>query len=96
MVFAVLMGLLGSILRSAGTVVWVNYYGRANQGVIRGAAMSAMILAAAVGPIPLAVANDLFGTYTQALVAYISIPLLSMMLVLSAKQPRRPTGTRSE
>jgi len=89
-VFAVLNGLHGAILRTAGTVVWVNYYGRQNQGVIRGAAMSAMILAAAVGPIPLAMANDRLGTYGPTLIAFTIIPLLSMLLVLNAKQPRRP------
>lgn len=91
--YAVLVGLQGSILRCAGTVVWVNYYGRANQGVIRGAAMSAMILAAAVGPIPLAMSNDLLGTYTPSLVMFFALPLLSMLLVLTARQPTKPRST---
>lgn len=88
--FAVLNGLHGSIQRTAGTVVWVNYYGRQNQGVIRGAAMSAMILAAAVGPLPLAMANDQLGTYGPVLIAYAILPFLAMMFVLSAKRPVRP------
>lgn len=87
--FAILNGLHGSILRTAGTVVWVNYYGRENQGVIRGAAMSSMILAAAVGPLPLAIANDRWGTYTPALAVFILFPLTAMFLVLTAKQPTR-------
>lgn len=88
-VFALLNGLNGAVQRTAGTVVWVNYYGRQNQGVIRGGAMSAMILAAAAGPLPLAMANDRWGTYGPVLVAYAIIPLLSMALVMSAKQPQR-------
>lgn len=91
-IFAVLNGLNGAIQRTAGTVVWVNYYGRQNQGVIRGAAMSAMILAAAIGPLPLAMCNDRLGTYGPVLIAYALIPLFSMALVLSAKQPRRRTS----
>jgi MFS family permease len=87
--FAVLNGLHGAIQRTAGTVVWINYYGRANQGVIRGAAMSAMILAAAVGPMPLALAKDNLGTYFPALLAFTIIPLLSAFLVFSAKQPTK-------
>ena len=94
-IFAILNGLNGAIQRTAGTVVWVNYYGRENQGVIRGAAMSAMILAAAAGPLPLAMCNDRLGTYGPVLVAYGIIPLLSMALVLSAKQPRRRKSTES-
>ena len=92
-VFAVLNGLNGAIQRTAGTVVWVNYYGRQNQGGIRGAAMSAMILAAAVGPLPLAMCNDRLGTYGPVLIAYGIIPLLSMVLVMSAKQPQRSKGS---
>ena len=92
--FALLGGLNGAIQRTAGTVVWVNYYGRENQGVIRGAAMSAMILAAAVGPMPLAIANDRWGSYDVALIAYAIIPLIAMALVLTAKQPtRKPPKT---
>ena len=87
--FAALSGLHGAIIRTAGTIVWVNFYGRQNQGVIRGAAMSAMILAAAVGPMPLAMSNDRFGTYDPVLIAFVVIPLLSMWLVLTAKRPIR-------
>ena len=90
--FALLGGLNGAIIRTAGTVVWINYYGRENQGVIRGAAMSATILAAAVGPMPLAMANDRLGTYDPVLIAYAIAPLLAGVLVLSAKQPRRPSA----
>jgi len=87
--FVILNGLNGAIQRTAGTVVWVNYYGRENQGVIRGAAMSAMILAAAIGPLPLAMANDYWGTYDPVLFAYALIPLASMLLVFTAKRPSR-------
>lgn len=89
--FAVLNGLNGAIQRTAGTVVWVNYYGRQNQGVIRGAAMSSMILAAAVGPLPLAMSNDYLGTYGPVLLVYAVLPLASMALVLTAAQPTRQT-----
>ena len=91
--FVVLTGLNGAIQRTAGTVVWVNYYGRENQGVIRGAAMSGMILGAAIGPLPLAVANDYLGTYDPVLIAYALIPLASMLLVFTAKKPYRRLST---
>ena len=93
-VFAVLNGLNGAIQRTAGTVVWVNYYGRQNQGVIRGAAMSAMILAAAIGPLPLAMSNDRWGTYSPVLIAYAVIPLVSMLLVFTAKRPSRTEASQ--
>ena len=86
--YAALMGLHGSILRSAGTVVWINYYGRQHQGAIRGVAMSVMILAAAVGPLPLALARDRLENYTPALLLFIVVPLLASVLVATAKAPR--------
>jgi len=89
--YAVLLGLHGSILRSAGTVVWVNFYGRKNQGAIRGVAMSLMILAAAVGPLPLAISNDRLATYTPALLFFIGTPIVSGILALTA---RPSVGTR--
>ncbi|MCA9216595.1 MAG: MFS transporter [Planctomycetales bacterium] len=92
--FAALGGLHGSIIRTAGTIVWVNYYGRLNQGVIRGAAMSAMILAAAVGPLPLAISQDKLGTYRPALIAFAILPLISMMLVRTARKPTRVNATQ--
>ncbi len=92
LLYAALMGLHGSILRSAGTVVWINYYGREHQGAIRGIAMSAMILAAAAGPLPLALARDRLQTYTPALLVFIVVPLLASALVTTAKTPIKRIG----
>ncbi len=87
-VYAMLLGLQGAILRSAGNVVWLNYYGRTHQGGIRGVAMSAMILAAALGPLPFALSIDHFGSYDIALIAFIAIPLTSAVIVATAGPPR--------
>ena len=91
-VFALFMGIQSSILRSAGTVVWVNYYGRENQGSIRGLTMSAMVLAAAIGPLPLALSLDRTGSYNAALLFFCGLALVSAMLVSTASMPRRPNG----
>ena len=95
MVYAAMLGLHGSILRSAGTVVWVNYYGRANQGTIRGISLSMMILAAAIGPLPLAIARDRAGTYTPALLLFAAFAVVAGCLVLTAKPPVRRSATSS-
>lgn len=87
--YAALIGLHGSILRSAGTVVWVNFYGREHQGAIRGLAFSMMIFASACGPLPLAISADYFGTWNYALAAFLVMPLFAMVFVWSAKQPNR-------
>ena len=86
--YAAMLGVHGSIIRSTGTVVWINYYGRANQGAIRGIAMSVMIFAAAAGPLPLALSIDWSGSYDWALYAFIAVPLSAAIFVITAKPPR--------
>ena len=87
--YAVMLGLHGSILRSTGTVVWMNYYGRKHQGAIRGIAMAVMIFAAAAGPLPLALSIDRLGTYDIALYGFIAVPLAAAGLVCTAHAPRQ-------
>ena len=86
--YAVLLGLHGSIIRSTGMVVWINYYGRMHQGAIRGIAMAAMIFSAAIGPLPLALSVDWFDTYNYALALFLATPLASAALVSTAGPPR--------
>ena len=95
-VYAILLGLHGSILRSTGTVIWINYYGRTHQGAVRGVAFSVMIFAAAFGPFPMALSIDLFGSWDPALVCFLAFPLAAACLVRSAHRPvRKPRSAAS-
>lgn len=89
-VYSSLLGMHGSIIRSTGSVVWLSYFGRLNQGAVRGLAFSLMILAAAVGPLPLAIAKDQLGSYSAALVMFLTLPLVAIWLVSTAHRPVRP------
>ncbi len=91
LLYAVLLGLHGSVLQSTGSVVWVNYYGRRNQGAVRGLAYSAMVLAAAVGPVPMAVSLDFLGSWSPSLLLYLAVPLGAAALVFSARAPTHPS-----
>jgi MFS family permease len=88
-VYAFLLGLHGSIMRSTATVVWINFYGRAHQGAVRGVAWSAMILASALGPLPLAISIDYFESYRPALLLFIVMPLCAACTVWTARSPTR-------
>lgn len=85
--YAALLGLHGGIIRSAGSIVWINFFGRKHQGAIQGISMSIMVLAAALGPVPLATVHDSMGTYAPALWAFLLLPALSGFAVLSAHPP---------
>ncbi|MCA9019462.1 MAG: hypothetical protein KDA74_04930, partial [Planctomycetaceae bacterium] len=74
--------------RSTATVVWINYYGRMNQGAVRGVAWSMMILASALGPLPVAMSIDYFGSYNPVLYLFMTIPLISAAAVWSAHPPK--------
>ncbi|QDT28722.1 Major Facilitator Superfamily protein [Gimesia panareensis] len=86
-VYTFLLGTTGSIFRSTATVVWINYYGRMNQGAVRGVAWSMMILASALGPLPVAMSIDYFGSYNPVLYLFMALPLLAAFAVWSAHPP---------
>ena len=54
------------------TVIWPNYYGRSHLGSIRGVATSGMMLSTALGPLPFALLYDLSGTYSTAILIFLS------------------------
>ena len=88
-VYSALLGLHGGIIRSAGCIVWINFFGRKHQGAIQGMSMSIMVLAAALGPVPPALAYDLLGSYEPALWLFLALPALAGIAVLSAKPPAK-------
>jgi MFS family permease len=87
--YSALLGLHGGIIRSAGCIVWINFFGRRHQGAIQGTSMSIMVLAAALGPVPPALAHDLLGSYEPALWLFLALPAVSGIAVLSAKPPTK-------
>lgn len=87
--YASLLGLQGGIIRTTGMAVWVEYYGRLHQGAVRGIVMSVMVIGAAFGPLPFALAKDYLGNYDLALACCLVLPLAAGVTVLSAARPRR-------
>lgn len=83
------LGFQGGTLRSAGTVVWPNYFGRLHQGSVRGMALSIQIYAAALGTLPLAFSKDFFGSYRYGLIFFLILPLVAGIWVATLKRPVR-------
>ncbi len=88
-VYSALLGLHGGIIRSAGSMVWINYFGRRFQGSIQGISMSLMVLAAAFGPVPVALSVDYTGNYRAALMLFLALPTIAGIAVLSAAPPKK-------
>ena len=54
--------------------------------------MAVMIFAAAAGPLPLALSNDMFQTYNLGLYLFITVPLLAAALVWTVGPPKMQPG----
>ena len=69
--------------------VWVNVFGRAHQGAIRGFVASASVAGTAVGPIAFGFAFDHLGGYPPALWLGISLALMALVANLLIRIPVR-------
>jgi MFS family permease len=86
-VYGLLLGIAVGGGSTAGGVVWAEYYGRRYVGSIRGVEGMVKMLAAAVGPLPLAVAHDQFGSYAPGFLAFALLAGLAAAAALGAHPP---------
>jgi MFS family permease len=90
MVYGVLVGVQMALQGIVGGVIWPDYYGRRHLSIIRGVTMMAGVIGSALGPLPYGVAYDLFGGYSEALLASIAFPVVGVAAGLLAVKPKRP------
>lgn len=88
----VMRGLLGAFEGIIGGVLWPAYFGRRHLGSIRGASMTAMVLASALGPLPFGLAYDLFGGYREIILVMLALPALGAAAAMLAPAPGRTTN----
>jgi MFS family permease len=67
--------------------MWAQYFGRRYLGSIQGAGQTIGVVGASVGPLPLGIAFDLFGSYDGALRLLALLPLACAVLALFLKAP---------
>jgi cyanate permease len=68
-------------------IAWADYFGRANFGAIRGLALSAQVLAQAVGPLLSGALRDATGDYGLSLRCFAALSVLSVLAALAARRP---------
>jgi hypothetical protein len=88
-VYSVVLGLSNGIIGTVSSVVWAIYYGRQHLNSISGLAATVSRVSSALGPLPLAVAFDLWGGYGTALRVGAVILLVLVALNLVVKPPRK-------
>ncbi len=90
-VYGALLGLNMGFLMNVLQSIWPTYFGRRHLGTIRGVTNFGTMSAAALGPLPLALAFDISGSYTFGLVVYMILPPICAAAALAAGGPGAPT-----
>ena len=89
MVYGVLMGTQMALQGLVMGVIWPDYYGRKHLSTIRGTTMMAGVIGSALGPLPFGFAYDVFGGYTEVVIASMLFPLVGTAFALLAKKPAK-------
>jgi len=92
--YGIILGATGGLVRAVGSVVWAKFFGRRHLGSVQGTASTILVAGSALGPMPLGIARDFFGSYNLALTGSSLIPLLlAVLCVLFVAKPTKPENT---
>jgi len=86
-VYAVCFGILNAGNMTLFGFLWANYFGRKHLGSIQGVGQTIGVIGASLGPLPLGVAYDIFGTYNGALYLLAILPIVCGITVLFLVAP---------
>ena len=89
LVYGAIMGIMMGMQAIVRGVVWPEYFGRKHLSTIRGVNMMAGVIGSALGPLPYGYAFDLFGGYSEVLLASMIFPLVGIFLGFLAKKPEK-------
>lgn len=88
-IYGVVLGSMSGLQRAISSVVWAKYFGRGHLGSITGMASTIFVAASALGPMPMGVARDMFGSYQTALMLLSVLPLGLSVWAFFIKQPQK-------
>ena len=92
LLFGVVFGLNNAAVHALMPFVWPRFFGRAHLGSIQGAGTTIGVLGASIGPLPLGMAYDTYGSYSGALLILTIIPVCCAVAVLFIRAPDLGTG----
>ena len=88
--FAVVFGLLNAVSMNYVSFMWPRYFGRTHLGRIQGVGQTITVIGASLGPLPLAISKDYFGSYDPMLVGVGAMPLFfAVIAFLFLRDPVR-------
>jgi nitrate/nitrite transporter NarK len=87
--YGTVLGVTGSLQMTVNAVIWAKYFGRKHLGSITGVAALLNVGGSALGPMPMGIARDMFGSYHLGLTVLAVLPFLLGIVVLFSQRPRR-------
>lgn len=87
-VYSVAFGINNAAIHTHMSFLWPRFFGRRYLGSIQGTATTIGVIGASIGPLPLGIAFDMFGSYTGALIVLAILPVLCATAVLFMEPPR--------
>ena len=86
-VYSVLFGITNASIHTHANFFWPLFFGRKHLGSIQGAGQTIVLVAASLGPLPLAIAYDKYQSHTGILMLLSVLPMVCAVLVLLMKPP---------
>jgi MFS family permease len=93
LVFSAVFGLANAGFQAHYSFLWPRYFGRRHLGSIQGAAQTVGVVGASMGPLPLGLAFDLFGSYTGTLYLLAALPVVCAFMLLFLRPPDLEAGS---
>ncbi len=87
-IYALVHGIFMAFDGVSTGVLWPNYFGKKYLGSIRGFTMTAMVIGSSLGPLLFGIAYDIFGGYTEIMIATLILPVLAIIAALMSPPPK--------
>ncbi len=94
-VYALIFGINNAVTMTYFAFLWPRYFGRRHLGSIQGTGQMVGIVGASIGPLPLAAAVDLSGSYDLTLVLLALVPVCCAVVVVVALRAPNLSTTES-
>ena len=90
-IYALAFGVLTGANMTLFGFMWAHYFGRKHLGSIQGIGQASGVIGASLGPLPLGIAFDMYGSYTGALHLIAILPVACAILALFLVRPDHGT-----
>jgi len=96
MAYAILFGANSAAMMTLFGFLFAHYFGRKHLGSIQGLGQTIGVVGASIGPLPLGVAIDTFGSYDGTLRGLALLPVAAAVLALFLRVPETPATEKED